>query len=128
MIEVNNNEMKEYPMKIEKRTVGESYLKPVHSKGRHYLYLARKENGVVKYKFSFGHMETALTTMLEWRDKEKIPQGLILLGYTYEELLKWIWTIETGYTEKGKKLEWLFNWKEEKQSEALRKIKNSSSR
>lgn len=100
-------------MKSEKEKVGRSYLKPVYSKGRNYLYLARKENGRVKYKFSFGHLETALLNMLEWRDNEKIPQDLILLGYTYEDLLKWIWTVETGYTEKGRKLQWVFNWKDE---------------
>lgn len=87
------------------------YLSQVKAGGQQYIYLTeycgnqdfttKKEQHV----FGFGNSRTALLKMKRWLrcfDTE-FPRELTERGYTKEDLIIWIETLETGITKTGKK-------------------------
>lgn len=90
-----------------------AYLSQVRSNGIQYIYLteycgnqefsSKKE----KHIYSFGNSRMALLKMKRWsrRFDSEFPQELLQLGYTFNDLLNWIKTLETGITKNGRKFQ-----------------------
>lgn len=87
-----------------------AYLKRVESRGLIYLYLAVSSGGKKKILFSFGRLEKSLDLMCSFREENKFPSELKSLGYGLDDLDQWIMTLQTGYSSRGKKIEWIFQF------------------
>lgn len=80
------------------------------SKGRLYVYLTKalRENGKKKNKtlYKFGRIDVALENMYTWRDdfEKMFPKELVDMGYDWNDLHNWILSLETGYSNRGRKL------------------------
>lgn len=93
---------------ILKRNIG--FLTFNRSKGKLYVYLTKalRENGKKKNitLYKFGRVDIALENMYVWRDdfEDKFPIELLDMGYDWSDLHNWILSLETGYSNKGRKL------------------------
>ncbi|WP_179885280.1 hypothetical protein [Bacillus cereus] len=80
------------------------------SKEKLYVYLTKalRENGKKKNitLYKFGRMDIALENMYTWRDnfKSMFPKELLNMGYDWNDLHNWILSLETGYSNNGRKL------------------------
>ncbi|PGK19267.1 hypothetical protein CN903_24840 [Bacillus cereus] len=93
---------------ILKKNIG--FLTFNRSKGKLYVYLTKafRENGKKKNitLYKFGRVDIALENMYTWRDnfESMFPKELLNIGYDWNDLHNWILSLETGYSNKGRKL------------------------
>ncbi|MCI0767258.1 hypothetical protein [Bacillus sp. TL12] len=91
-----------------KKNIG--FLTFNRSKGKLYVYLMKacRENGKKKNitLYKFGRLDIALENMYAWRDEfdTKFPEELLKMGYDWNDLHSWVLSLETGYSNKGRKL------------------------
>ncbi|KAB5636575.1 hypothetical protein E8M24_25025 [Bacillus thuringiensis] len=93
---------------ILKKNIG--FLTFNRSKEKLYVYLTKalRENGKKKNitLYKFGRMDIALENMYTWRDnfESMFPKELLNMGYDWNDLHNWILSLETGYSNNGRKL------------------------
>lgn len=85
---------------------GTGYLKKLNKRRWSYfsLYGTKEGKREKEQLFYFGRYDRALKEMLHYRDAGKLPEQLLNLGFTLDDLDQWILTLETRVTRTGKEI------------------------
>ncbi|MCI1820249.1 MULTISPECIES: hypothetical protein [Carnobacterium] len=86
---------------------GTGYLKFVKSRDHLYVYLHGRLEGekLKKHLFPFGRLEAALENMYSIRDSNVLPEELVSMNCSFDDLDQWILTLETRITRNGKNID-----------------------
>ena len=86
---------------------GTGYLKFVKSRDHLYVYLHGRLEGekLKKHLFPFGRLEVALENMYSIREANVLPEELVSMNFSFDDLDQWILTLETRITRNGKNID-----------------------